>query len=96
MNVVDIGVNLHLSRIFREPNSDPLCMLWIELSLTSFSYFFSFFLFHIFNRERMKGVYRDTKKERKKCGIMSAPPVSRVLASSSFTQHRIISPELPT
>ena len=32
-----------------------------------------------------------SKKERKKSDILSAPPVSRVLASSSSTQHRIIS-----
>ena len=44
----------------------------------------------IFEWERMKCVYRDTKKERKRCDIMSAPPVSRVLASSSSTQYRII------
>ena len=47
--------------------------------------------FHIFNRGRMKCVYRDTKKERKTCVIMSSPHVSRVLTSSSFTQHRIMS-----
>ena len=46
--------------------------------------------FSIFEWERMKCVYRDTKKERKICDIMSASTVSRVLASSSFTQHRII------
>ena len=46
--------------------------------------------FPIFEWERMKCVYRDTKKERKRCDIMSAPPVSRVLASSSSTQYRII------